>query len=41
MTRGVSDMYDHIDDWKGDRKPPFPSAIWEFIQAAGQCGKAD
>ncbi len=32
MMQGVSTMYDHIDEWKGDQKPPFSAAIWDFIR---------
>jgi MerR family transcriptional regulator, thiopeptide resistance regulator len=35
MMSGVSKMYDNIDDWKGEQKPPFSAAVWQFIQAVG------
>jgi DNA-binding transcriptional MerR regulator len=35
MTAGVSKMYDGIDGWKSEQQPPFPSAVWAFIKAAG------
>ena len=33
MMQGVSAMYQDIDSWKGEQKPPFSSAGWAFIQA--------
>ncbi len=27
-------LYDKIDEWKGDMKPPFSSAVWAFIKTA-------
>jgi DNA-binding transcriptional MerR regulator len=41
MMDGIGTMYDHIDEWKGDQKPPFSAEIWEFMKAAGQCAGAD
>jgi DNA-binding transcriptional MerR regulator len=35
MMQGVSNMYDHIDAWKGDQQPPFSSAVWDFIKQVG------
>ncbi|TPG15519.1 MerR family transcriptional regulator [Sphingomonas oligophenolica] len=40
MKQGVSKMYDHIDEWKGDQKPPFSPAIWEFIKQVGAAHSA-
>lgn len=41
MMQSVSRMYDHIDEWKGDRQPPFSSAVWTFIKSVGACGQPD
>jgi DNA-binding transcriptional MerR regulator len=41
MMQSVSRMYDHIDEWKGDRQPPFSSAVWTFIKSVGTCGQTD
>ena len=41
MMQSVTRMYDHIDEWKGDQKPPFSSAVWAFIKSVGACGQAD
>lgn len=41
MMQSVSRMYDHIDEWKGERQPPFSSAVWTFIKSVGACGQAD
>lgn len=40
MMRGVSTMYDHIDRWQGEQKPPFSSQVWDFIKRVGRCGPA-
>jgi len=40
MMQGVSKMYDKIDEWKGEQKPPFSSDVWAFIKSVGECGKA-
>lgn len=36
MAQGVRTMYDKIDEWQGDQKPPFSAAVWAFIKEAGQ-----
>ena len=41
MMQSVTRMYDHIDEWKGERQPPFSSAVWAFIKSVGACGQAD
>lgn len=38
MGRGVTNMYDKIDEWKGDQKPPFSSEVWAFVKQMGSCG---
>jgi len=38
MMQGVATMYDNIDSWKGDQKPPFSSQVWTFIKSVGRCG---
>ncbi len=35
MMEGVTRMYDHIDEWKDERQPPFASAVWDFIRSVG------
>ena len=40
MTSAVTRMYDDIDRWKGERQPPFPAAVWQFITAAGAARRA-
>lgn len=35
MMTGVSRMYDGIDQWQGDQKPPFSATVWAFITAVG------
>ena len=40
MWAGAGKMYDRMDEWSGDMKPPFPSDVWAFIKAASVAGKA-
>ena len=40
MMQGVTKMYDNINQWKGEQKPPFSSEVWTFIKSVGECGKA-
>ena len=39
MRQGAMKLYDHIDEWSGDVKPPFSSRVWEFIKAAAPARK--
>jgi DNA-binding transcriptional MerR regulator len=36
MMAGATDLYNRMDEWKGDQKPPFSMKVWQFIQAAGK-----
>jgi DNA-binding transcriptional MerR regulator len=36
MMAGAASLYNRMDEWKGDRKPPFSMKVWQFIQAAGK-----
>lgn len=36
MMAGATNLYNRVDEWKGDQQPPFPMAVWQFIQAAGK-----
>ena len=38
MMQGVGKMYDDIDQWKGEQKPPFSAEVWAFIKQVGACG---
>lgn len=40
MMAGASKLYDRMDEWSGEVKPPFSGAVWDFIKRAGECGKA-
>ncbi len=40
MMSGVSAMYDGIDQWKGEQKPPFSSTVWSFINAVAAARRA-
>ncbi|WP_374548679.1 MerR family transcriptional regulator [Sphingobium yanoikuyae] len=33
MMEGVTRMYDHVDEWKDERQPPFASEVWHFIRS--------
>ena len=34
LKTGAMKLYDHIDEWSGEVKPPFSSRVWEFIKQA-------
>ena len=36
MMAGATNLYNRMDEWQGDQKPPFPMKVWQFIQAAGK-----
>jgi DNA-binding transcriptional MerR regulator len=36
MMAGAADLYGRMDEWKGDQQPPFSSAVWALMQAAGK-----
>lgn len=38
MWEGATKLYDRIDEWSGDVKPPFSSAVWDFIKRAAAAG---
>ena len=35
MMTGVTKLYDHMPEWQGDQKPPFPFEVWTFIKEVG------
>jgi len=39
MMAGATNLYNRMDEWQGDRKPPFPMAVWNFIQSVGAARK--
>lgn len=39
MMAGASNLYNRMDEWRGDQKPPFSMEVWRFIQAAGAARK--
>lgn len=39
MMQGVGRMYDRMDEWQGEQRPPFSPAVWSFIKSVGS-GKA-
>jgi DNA-binding transcriptional MerR regulator len=34
MLQGATNLYNRMDEWKGDQTPPFSKAVWEFVLAA-------
>ena len=36
MMAGATGLYNRMDEWQGDQKPPFSTEVWRFIQAAGK-----
>ena len=40
MMQGVGKMYDGIDQWRAEQKPPFAASVWQFIKTVGDARKA-
>jgi hypothetical protein len=40
MMAGAANLYNRMDEWRGDRQPPFSMEVWQFIQAAGKARAA-
>ena len=36
MMAGATNLYNRMEEWKGEQKPPFSMKVWQFIQAAGK-----
>jgi len=36
MMAGATALYDRMEEWQGEQKPPFAMDVWRFIQAAGK-----
>ncbi|HEV2817938.1 MAG TPA: MerR family transcriptional regulator [Allosphingosinicella sp.] len=36
MMAGATNLYDRMDEWRGEQAPPFSMKVWNFIQAAGK-----
>lgn len=36
MMQGATNLYNRMDEWQGDKKPPFSMAVWTFIQEVGK-----
>lgn len=39
MMAGATNLYNRMDEWQGERKPPFSMAVWTFIQSVGAARK--
>ncbi len=37
MMAGATNLYNRMDEWKGEQKPPFSMDVWRFIQEVGAC----
>ena len=37
MMAGATNLYNRMDEWKDEQKPPFSMDVWRFIQEAGAC----
>ena len=35
MMAGATNLYNRMDEWGGEQKPPFSMAVWTFIQEVG------
>jgi DNA-binding transcriptional MerR regulator len=35
MMAGATNLYNRMDEWQGEQKPPFSMDVWRFIQAVG------
>jgi DNA-binding transcriptional MerR regulator len=35
MMQGATSLYNRMDEWRSEHKPPFSKAVWEFILAVG------
>jgi len=35
MMAGAANLYNRMDEWKGEQTPPFSMDVWQFIQAVG------
>ena len=36
MMAGAANLYNRMDEWRGEQKPPFSTDVWRFIQEAGR-----
>lgn len=37
MMAGATNLYNRMDEWKDEQKPPFSMQVWTFIQEVGAC----
>ena len=37
MMAGATNLYNRMDEWKDEQKPPFSMDVWRFIQEVGAC----
>jgi len=35
MMAGATNLYNRMDEWQGEQKPPFSMDVWKFIQEVG------
>ena len=36
MMAGAANLYNRMDEWQDEQRPPFSMKVWQFIQAAGR-----
>jgi hypothetical protein len=40
VLQGATNLYNRMDEWRGDHTPPVLKAVWEFMLAAGQARRS-
>ena len=35
MMAGATNLYNRMDEWQSEQKPPFSMDVWKFIQEVG------
>ena len=40
MMAGATNLYNRMEEWQADQKPPFSMKVWQFIQEAGRARQA-
>ena len=39
MMAGAANLYNRMEEWQDQQRPPFSMAVWQFIQEAGKAGR--
>lgn len=40
MMTGAANLYNRMDEWRGDQQPPFSTEVWTLMQEAGKARAA-